>query len=395
MSQIARVRTSELVMRTTVTATVRVRIERIVAGGYGLARHEGRVLLVPMTAPGDLVEVTPPDKGPRTELVRIIEPGSDRVQPLCQHYGECGGCDLMHLSYDAQLAAKAELVTDAMRRLGGAADLPELTIVANPKPFGSRTRATWRPTDDATAGYVRRGSHEVIRIAHCPTLDPALEEKRLELRIAGSTQALTNGAGTSIATNGEPGAELEFSVAGERLRASAEVFFQASTAILDAFVGQVVEQASSGEPEFVLELYAGIGLFTVPLARRVGRIETVESGNASVALANQNVANAGLANVRIHRATVERWLAQRRVEARPEVVVVDPPRVGLGAPVVERLIAMAPTRLVYVSCDPATFARDARRFADAGYELTTWTAFDLFPQTHHVELVARFERTDH
>lgn len=395
MSQIAPPRTSERPVHSTTRATVEVRIDRIVAGGYGLGRRDGKVLLVPLTAPGDLVEVTVPAKGSRADLVRLIEPGPDRSQPPCQHYGQCGGCDLMHLSYEAQLVAKADLAVEVMRRIGGFGDTPELTVLPNPMPFGSRVRATWRPADDGSAGYLRRGSRDVVQIGSCPILDPLLEETRLSLRIELETRGLTNGASTSLADGGGRGADIEFTVAGERFRASAHVFFQASMAILDEFVSQVVAEASRGEPADVLELYAGIGLLTVPLSRRVGRIEAVESSSRAVSFARGNLAMAGRTNVTMHEATAERWLQRRRRSRRLDVVLVDPPRTGLSGVVAERLIELAPSRLVYVSCDPATFARDARKVADSGYRLTTWTGFDLFPQTHHLEHVAAFERTDH
>jgi 23S rRNA (uracil1939-C5)-methyltransferase len=374
-------------------ATVAVRIERVVAGGSGLGRYEGRVVLVPMTAPGDFVEARLSANGPRAELIQVIEHGPNRVQPACQHYGECGGCDLMHLSYEAQLTAKGDLVLDAMRRIYGDLELPFLDVVSNPKPFGSRSRATWRPAMDGSAGYVRRASHEVFQVAHCPVLDPALEAARAEIRTTNQVRGLTNGRDISMAKDGLPAAEIEFKVAGERLWTSADAFFQACTSLLVQFVRHVVDLAGTGKPRIVYELYAGIGLFTLPLARRAAGVETVESGSVAVRYARMNVAAAGLTNVDVHESTAERWLA-RQQRRRPDVILVDPPRVGLSTAVTRGLIALGADRLVYVSCDPATFARDARVFVDAGFRIESWAAFDLFPQTHHVELVASFVRTD-
>ena len=235
----------------------------------------------------------------------------------------------------------------------------------------------------------------MVPINHCPILDPALEAERIALRITTPAQGLTNGDATSMALDGGSAPEIEFTVSGERIRASADVFFQATSALLGDFVARMTLEAVTGRPDSVLELYAGIGLFTLPLARLVGRIETVESSTKAVAIARNNVRLAGLANVRVHQATVERWLRQRRFEPVPDVVVVDPPRAGLSDQVTARLVALAPRRLVYVSCDPATFARDSRKLVRASYRIVSWTAFDLFPQTHHVELVARFEHTAH
>jgi 23S rRNA (uracil1939-C5)-methyltransferase len=196
-----------------------------------------------------------------------------------------------------------------------------------------------------------------------------------------------------MAKDGLPATEIEFKVAGERLRTSADAFFQACTSLLVQFVRHVVDLAGTGKPRIVYELYAGIGLFTLPLARRAAGVETVESGSVAVRYARMNVAAAGLTNVDVHESTAERWLA-RQQRRRPDVILVDPPRVGLSTAVTRGLIALGADRLVYVSCDPATFARDARVFVDAGFRIESWAAFDLFPQTHHVELVASFVRTD-
>jgi len=375
-----------------------ITIERIVAGGFGLGRHEGRVLLVPLTAPGDEVEVGVPERGSKTSLLRIVSPGPDRVEPPCVHFGICGGCDLMHLSYPAQVQAKLDLVVETIERVGGRDLLLEagdLGIEANPAPLHSRIRATWQPTASGTAGYFRRGSHDVIEIGHCPILDPALEAVRSSLRISDKAHGLSNGVDVSLSTSEHAADIIEFSVADARIRASAHAFFQANAALLDRFVRHVVHLAGRDRPDRVLELYSGIGLFTIPLAPHVGQIDAVESSTRAVELARQNVHGNCLRKVTFHAESAENWLAaQLRAGYRPDTIVVDPPRTGLSDRVASGLLKMAPHRIVYVSCDPPTFARDARQIVDAGYRLANLTAFDLFPQTHHTETVAAFDRAD-
>ena len=381
-------------MKTT-SDTAMVTIERIVAGGFGLARLEGRVLLVPLTAPGDRVEVVLPERGSRARLISVVEPGPDRIEPPCCHYGQCGGCDLMHVAYPAQVRAKQAYVEETISRIGGndlLISAQGIEIVPNPSPLASRIRATWQPTGSGRAGYYRRGSHDVIEIRDCPVLDPELEKLRRSLRIATRTTGLTDGSAVSLTDPGTEATEVEFEIAGEKIRTTAYAFFQANAALIDTFARYVVELTAQGAPARVLELYSGVGLFTVPLARVVGRVEAIESSPIAVELARENVQRADLQNVQIHLASAEQFLAGFESAGwQPDAILVDPPRAGLSEQVLNAVVAIAPGRLVYVSCDPATFARDARRLADAGFRLRGIKAFDLFPQTHHVELVTEFE----
>ena len=384
-------------MSDTAPSTAIIRIERLVAGGFGLGRHEGKVLLVPLTAPGDEVEVKLPERGAKSRLARIVTPGPDRVEPPCRHFGVCGGCDLMQLSYPAQLRVKLEMVAETIERIGGRnllSTVGEVGIEANPVPLHSRIRATWQPTETGTAGYFRRGSHEVIEIDDCPILDQALEGVRSELRISDKVHGLTNGTDVSLAAAQGSAELIEFDVADARILASADAFFQASSGLLDKFVRHVVHLAGRGRPTYAVELYSGVGLFTVSLASHVGQVDAIESSMSAVELARKNVQRNCLRNVACHVESTERWVARQfGNNPRPEIIVVDPPRIGLSDVVLSGMLRIEPHRIVYVSCDPATFARDARRIVDAGYHMTNLTVFDLFPQTHHTETVAAFDRS--
>jgi 23S rRNA (uracil1939-C5)-methyltransferase len=378
--------------------TAVISIERIVAGGFGLGRHEERVLLVPLTAPGDRVEVELSDQRSVARLIRVVSPGPERVEPPCTHFGICGGCDLMHLSYPAQVRAKVEMVAESLMRTGGRdllSMLTEVGIESNPRPLYSRIRATWQPTDSGTAGYFRRSSQDVIAIEHCPILDPALEEVRSSLTIRDKARGLTNGSEVSIATGHGPAVPVDFAVGDAQIVASALAFFQSSQSLLDRFVRHVVHLAADVGPGHVVELYSGVGLFTIPLAPHVGAIDAVESSPVAVTLARQNVRRNRLQNVNVHADDAGRWIAKRTGKRiRPGTVLIDPPRSGVGTRVSTGILRIKPRRIVYVSCDPATFARDARQIVDAGYRLTKLTVFDLFPQTHHTETVAAFDRVE-
>src|SRR6476620_1156038 len=341
-------------MSDTALSTATITIERLVSGGFRLGRHEGRVLLVPLTAPDDEVEVELPERGATTRLVRSATPGPDRIEPPCRPFGVCGGCDLMQLSYPAQVRAKLEMVVETIERIGGRDLLSVVDAVgieANPKPLHSRIRASWQPTATGTAGYFRRGSHEVIEIDDCPILDPTLEAVRSGLRISDKAHGLTNGTDVSLVSSRGPAELIDFEVADARILASADAFFQASGGLLDRFVRHVVHLAGRGRPTYAVELYSGIGLFTVPLASHVGQIDAVESSESAVELARRNVQRNCLRNVDFHAESAERWIARHvSTGPTPETIVVDPPRTGVSEVVLNGVLRIESNRIVYVSC---------------------------------------------
>jgi 23S rRNA (uracil1939-C5)-methyltransferase len=366
-----------------------VTIESIVPGGLGLARDDGRVILVPQTAPGDTCLVSVRAGQTRAELLRILQPSPTRATPACQHFGVCGGCDFMHLTYEAQLAAKQGIIADALRRTGRFADLPDIRMVPNPAPLGDRMRAAWHVAPNGGAGYYRRGSHEVIDIHHCPIIDPVLEARRQDLRPTGEVDALSNGVDVSMRQDGHETNHIEIEVAGFRFLASADVFFQTTRALLRPFVEHVVASAAPSPTDRVTDLYAGVGLFSIPISASALTVDGVEGSEAAVLLALENARINNRSNCAFHAMPVETWL---RACPAADIMIVDPPRTGLGKAAIALLPKKVRSRLVYVSCDPVTFARDARILVDAGLRIRAITGFDIFPQTRHVELVAVFER---
>lgn len=388
--QIVRNRTSASGGGVVLSDAITVRIDRIVAGGNGIGFADGRAVLVPMTAPGDLVEVRPGRKGPQANLLRLLETGPDRTEPRCRHYGVCGGCNLMHLTYPAQLDAKRSMVVDALHRIAGQAPPADFVMVPSPEPFGVRARATWHPSPGGRPGYMRRGSNETIEITACPILEPALEAVRRSLEIDRRLTGLTNGDQVSLSAEGAGRADIEVEVAGAAIRTHAGAFFQSNIRLLDAFVRAVMDAGQFTPSDDVWDLYAGVGLFTLPIGAVVRNVWSVEADETASELARNNARRLAMDNISVHTETAEAWLRATRQHA-PDAIVVDPPRVGLSTTVVDGLSRIRPSRIVYVSCDPPTFARDVARLAEAGYRLATLTGFDMFPQTSHVELVSRLE----
>jgi 23S rRNA (uracil1939-C5)-methyltransferase len=383
-------------------ATVEVLIERILPGGAGLAHADGQTILVGLAAPGDRLRVRVERKRGSVafaSISEIIEPSPARVEPPCPYFGRCGGCDFQQMTYEAQLAAKVEIIRDCLRRIARLDFSADIPITASPAAWHYRSRAQWQY--DARAhrlGYFERGSHTVCDVVECPVIVPALQETLGDLREHMREGTLPDDAGEFQAVAGDEGASLFPPVDDEETREvsrhigehrylfSADGFFQINHELLPALVEAALDDAHG---EHALDLYCGAGLFTLPLARRFARVTGVEAHPRAVAYAHRNLAHAQLTNALIEHATVGQWLHDHAATLAPlDFLLLDPPRAGAEAGVVEGILAARPRRISYVSCDPATLARDLRGLTDGGYRLDSLAAFDMFPQTHHVETVA-------
>ncbi len=376
-------------------------IESLAAGGDGVGRApDGRVVFVPFTAPGDRVRLRVLES--RTRFLRakvgtLLEPGPSRTDPVCPVFGSCGGCSWQHVEASAQLEAKVRIVEDALRRIGGLRFGGEIAITPSPTEYGyrARTRVLRRGGD---TGYRRRRSTALQTISRCPVLTPELD---VSLHALAQSQEAPDGefelaAGELAAGSAgvrcvqlKESAELdpiELSVLGDRLRISTGVFFQANAALHESLARAVLEAAGRGAS--LLEVFAGAGFFTLGLSRRFERVTAIESDPLAADDLQHNLLRAGRSNVRVRQERLEACLP-----ALPpsEVLVLDPPRVGLPPGAVAQLAALGAARVVYLSCDPATLARDCAHFAGEGYALRTVAAFDLFPQTPHVEVLATLE----
>jgi 23S rRNA (uracil1939-C5)-methyltransferase len=402
-----------------------VRILRIAAGGDGVGRLEdGRAVFVPRSAPGDLVELTEvrqQRRFARARVARLIEPGSDRVEPPCRHYVEddCGGCQLQHLAPDAQRAARRAIVGDALRRLARR-DVPDPELEPSGRELEYRTRITLH----VEAGGRRIGLHPVGRpdrvfeLEHChlsvPELNrlwavlrplrrllpPRLNQVMLRLDRTGGLHvvlrvegaAAWNGSeslGRALEQAGVPatiwwhpegGSARPLGGTGEAFPAT--VFEQVDPAMGDRVRAFAVAALAAGPGCHVWDLYAGIGETTASLLALGATVESVEGDRRAVEEAEAR----GPAALR-HAGRVEDVLPAL---GRPDLVITNPPRAGMDSRVTATLERLGPDRIVYISCDPATLARDLGRLP--GFRLTLVRAFDLFPQTAHVETVAGLER---
>ena len=383
--------------------TLTVKIEKIVPNGFGLAFAENLTVFVPLSAAGDRLRVKITQIKGKTafaEIVEIVEPSPARVAPRCPYFGRCGGCDFQQMNYEAQLAAKVGIVRDCLSRIGKINYEPEIPIIGSPKPYEYRSRAQWHvDTRQRRIGYFQRKSHDVIDVETCPILVPDLENILKELRDtiewesfwSGMVEIETAAAGGEVSIYSteiiEPTEEIAFEAHGETYRHDATSFFQGNPFLIEPLIEAAVGGASGAT---ALDLYCGVGLFTLPLARKFAKVIGVEGYGKAVDFAERNVEQAQLENVEFKRENVGEWLKENAEQLKnTDFVLLDPPRTGTEKETIESLLKIKPRRISYVSCEPSTLARDLKILIENGCAIVSITAFDLFPQTHHVETVVR------
>lgn len=400
-------------------------------GGWCVARHEGRVVFVRHALPGERVvaEVTEEtSRFLRADAVEVLRPSPDRVVPPCPYAGPglCGGCDWQHAGLEAQRRFKADVVAEQLRRLAGI----ERDVVVEEVPgakdgLGWRTRVQFAARPDGRLGLRRHRSHEIEPVDACLIAHPEVEAVGAETRdwpgaravevIASSSGEravvvtprsrrpvavpeldapaailVDEGRGRTSARRGS--GVLHERVGDREFRVAGSGFWQVHPGAAQTLLDAVLAFAEPEPGEWALDLYCGAGLFAAGLAEAVGpdgAVFGLESDGAAVRDARANLRD--LPQARVERGRVEEALDRYAIE-RADLVVVDPPRSGLGRDVVSRIAALEPSRIVYVSCDPATLARDLAWLAGLGYPLAGLRAFDAFPMTHHVECVALLVR---
>ena len=379
---------------------------------------------MPFALPGERVRVRLVEEKrghARAELLEVLEPAAGRIPPRCAHFTACGGCHYQHMDYPAQLAAKTAILKEQLERIGGLADIPIREAVASPQPWNYRNHVQFHLTSDGKLGYQAPRSSTVIPIREChlpeaplnalwPQLEvealPGLERVGLRLGageelmlVLESSQpgapeftveevalsAVQLGPGGALVLAGSEAIVVE--VLGRPFRVSAASFFQVNTAQAAAMVEHLL-QALPLEPGMtVLDVYCGVGLFSAFLAPRVQRLVGIEL--SPEACEDFAVNLDAFENVELYEAPAEQVLAG--VDFHPDVIVVDPPRAGLGQATLDGLLRQEASHLAYISCDPATLARDAKRLVQGGYRLRQVTPFDLFPQTYHIESISLWE----
>ena len=373
-------------------------IDKLVSGGDGLARHEGRVVFVPGVLPGEEVKVELVEAKKdfaRARLVSVEKPSPDRVPPPCSLAGRCGGCDWLHIDSAAQARQKVELVRDSLRRLAGF-DRPDLKIVTG-AALGYRNRVQVHADGSGKVGFQARGSNTIVPVDDCPVAHAALAPLfRDGTRAPRGSRFLAYGhtgpdASPRLFREDEsPDAEVTVRVQDRDIVFPLRGFFQSNLEmtqklipyVMEGFVG---EEAAQG---VALDLYAGVGLFGAFLKDRFERVVCIEFNRHALAYARRNVGERGAFVAEALEKVV--GAADNPLDRIPaQAAVIDPPREGLDKAVRAWLVAKPVPKLVYVSCNPVTLARDLKELLAGPYELEDMRVFDFYPQTSHIEAVAK------
>jgi tRNA/tmRNA/rRNA uracil-C5-methylase (TrmA/RlmC/RlmD family) len=405
---------------------LRLEVERAAHGGHCVARHDGRVVFVRHTLPGETVDAVVTGHGAkgrflRADAVEVVVASPERVEAPCAHArpGGCGGCDWQHASRGAQLAIKGEILREQLHRLGGldevdgvplAESVGVAAVPGDQDGLGWRTRVRYAVSSDGRPGFRRHRSHVVEAVARCPLVTdavhavgvtrltwPGAEEVEAVASSGGeravlvepTTASRTAGLERDVAVRGLRGRTWVREVAGGReWRVQSSGFWQVHPGAADTLVAAVREALDPQPGEHLLDLYSGVGLFAGCLAADLGpegRVDAVESSVDACKDARRNLHD--LPQVRIHQGDVEGWLDSGAVDT-VDLVVLDPPRSGAGSAVLDHVLDLAPRAIAYVACDPAALGRDVGFLRAAGWRVASVRGLDLFPMTQHLEAVA-------
>ena len=378
---------------------VTLTIETVAFGGEGIGRVENLVVFVPFTAAGDVAEVEIRESKKRFLRGRVrtlISPSADRVDPPCPYFRRCGGCDYQHIRYEKQLDMKGRQVAEAFERIGKFAAPPVEPVLPSPAPYGYRAKAEFhveRSRDGSIRiGFMDVGGTRLVDIERCAIMEESINGQLAYLRQPLHAPLRVDRYVVWSHTGKSEEKRVVRIVKGKEILVSFDGFFQANTALTDALVDTVAELSAVGPRDTVLDLYCGSGLFSLFLAPSCARLTGVEIDGEAVDCAGLDVERQGIGNAVFHQGDVGNVLEAEfgGKKGAVNVVVLDPPRTGCGREVLESLIGLGPARVVYVSCDPATLARDARLLVDGGFDLVTVRPVDMFPQTKHIECVSLF-----
>ncbi|GAB4521753.1 MAG: class I SAM-dependent RNA methyltransferase [Anaerolineales bacterium] len=384
-----------------------------------------KAVFVPYALPGERVSVRLTDEKrgyARAELLEVLTPAEGRIPPRCPHFMQCGGCHYQHAAYDLQLRIKTDILRDQLQRLAGIANPLVHPAVPAPQIWLYRNHAQFHSAPDGRLGFKAALSDTVIPISECALLHPAIAEvwprldieplpglERIGLRVADDDDLLLSlessdpeapefsvdfplsavhiSPETRTLLAGYP--DQHFTVHGKTLRASAGAFFQVNLPVAEAMIAHLLEHLPLRAGDTVLDLYCGVGLFSVFLAPHVGRLIAVEENPWACEDFAVNLDD--FDHVELYEAPAEVALPHL-VDAHPQVIITDPPRTGMGRSTLKSLLALKADLIAYISCNPATLGRDARHLLAGGYRLMHATPFDMFPQTSHIESISLWRR---
>jgi len=404
-----------------------VTLTNLTYGGDAMGRlPDGKAVFVPFGLPGERVRVKIVEEKrghARAELVEVLEPVKERILPRCIHFTACGGCHYQHLPYAAQLKAKRQILREQLERIGGISSPPVAEMVPSPQEWYYRNHIQFHLSAQGKLGYQAPQSNQVIEIQECHLPEPILNQLWPQLDLSGAQGldriAFRLGSGeetlllleSSDPVPPELNVEMALSVVykspegeivlagedfqlmeilGRSFQVSAGSFFQVNTLQAEQMVGFLLDNLELGKAKTLIELYCGVGLFSAFIAPRVKKLVGIEQSPSACVDFAANLDE--FDHVELYQGAVEEVLPALKLS--PDIVLADPPRTGIDRRAMDALLSLKPHLIAYVSCDPSTLARDAKRLTGVGYRLKQVTPFDMFPHTYHIESISLFSSRD-
>ena len=405
--------------------TIEVELTGLIYGGDAIGRMpDGRAVFVPFALPGERVKariLQDKKNHVRAELLDVLRPSPDRISPRCRHFGFCGGCHYQHMPYESQLDVKRNILIEQLQRIGGIEQPLVQPVVPSPDPYYYRNTVQFQLSTEGKLGYYEAFQHHVFAIKECHLPEGAINElwdqvdleplpglERVAMRLDSGAEvmiilessdpeppeftvdvtvsAVHLGPEGMVVLSGDD--HIVIQVLDRPFYVSPPSFFQINTAQAGAMVRHLLERLPLTAEATVLDVYCGVGLFSAFMAGRVKRLLGVELSPFACHDFATNLDE--FDNVELYEGAAEDVLPA--LEGQMDIVIVDPPRAGLETIALDAIVRLVPAVLAYVSCDPATLGRDAKRLLQAGYRLTDVMPFDLFPQTFHIESISIFEK---
>jgi len=381
---------------------LRTNISTVAFGGNGIARIDNIVAFIPFTVDGDVVDVTVTEVKKnfiRGDLKEIVEPSQHRAEPRCVYYSICGGCQYQHISYDHQLVIKERQVKESFERIGKLLDPPVRGIIPSPSIFNYRGKAEFHcDLRQKKIGFMDVAGGTLVDIENCPLLDESINEELGKLR----SQMHSDDGGQIRGrrcilwpeTPYRSGKYITRRVMERDFRVPYSGFFQANTALTDRLAEGVIAMVDASPSNVILDCYSGSGLFALLLAEHAEKIYGIEIDKKAVDCSRHNTKYYGYKNAKFLKGSAEETLKRKFIKEkiRIDTILLDPPREGCPRGVLDRLPLLKPSKIIYISCNPATQARDIKHLIEYGFSLKVLQPIDMFPQTKHIEVIALLEK---
>lgn len=377
---------------------VTIKIESVAFGGQGVGRIDNFVVFIPFAAPGDELEVEIVElkkKFARGRILAISKPSSLRAVPLCNYYENCGGCCYQHLSYEAQLKIKKKQVQDAFQKIGKIISPPILEPVASPRAYHYRGKAQFHAAKTATGrklGFLDVSGGKIADVERCEIMEETINGKIKELRTNPQMLSLESNLTIWSESPGDTPPhmnQIRRTVKGKEFFVPRGGFFQANLYLTERLADEVCRLAMSGKTDTIVDAYCGSGLFSVFLSPSARNIIGIEVSEKAVQCAQRNAERQGIGNTKFICGEVE-TIMPREFASRADkidLLVLDPPRSGCDGAVLKAISTIKPQKIIYISCNPATQARDVKYLRECGYDLLSLVPLDMFPQTEHIEVI--------